>query len=142
MDINKPLNRRKALKIMGLGALGTCIPQLPAIAKERKKKKNEYFCSKTTTKAAGRRGDGGEWAGKVCTIKTCFTSDCSLCLCLSLQPSPWLRKMIRLCLKTCNLKPSLSVYIIPLIEQTYILTTWRMLKILMIYGDILQIPPC
>ena len=41
MDINKPLNRRKALKIMGLGALGTCIPQLPAIAKDRKEKKDE-----------------------------------------------------------------------------------------------------
>ena len=41
MDINKPLNRRKALKIMGLSALGTCIPQLPAIAKDRKEKKDE-----------------------------------------------------------------------------------------------------
>ena len=41
MDINKPLNRRKALKIMGLGALGSCIPQLPAIAKDRKEKKDE-----------------------------------------------------------------------------------------------------
>lgn len=41
MDINKPLNRRKALKIIGLGALGTCIPQLPAIAKDRKEKKDE-----------------------------------------------------------------------------------------------------
>lgn len=39
MDINKPLNRRKALKIIGLGALGTCIPQLPAIAKDRKEGK-------------------------------------------------------------------------------------------------------
>ena len=41
MDINKPLNRRKALKIMGLSALGSCIPQLPAIAKDRKEKKDE-----------------------------------------------------------------------------------------------------
>ena len=35
------INRRKALKLMGLGMLGTCMPQLPAIAKDKKEKKDK-----------------------------------------------------------------------------------------------------
>ena len=35
------INRRKALKFMGLGMLGTCMPQLPAIAKDKKEKKDK-----------------------------------------------------------------------------------------------------
>ena len=44
MEINKPINRRKALKVLGLGMLATCAPSLPAsatgISKDEKKTKD------------------------------------------------------------------------------------------------------
>lgn len=47
MEINKPINRRKALKVLGLGMLATCAPSLPAsatgISKDEKKTKRLIF---------------------------------------------------------------------------------------------------
>ena len=39
MDINRPINRRNALKVLGLGMLATCVPTLPACGNTRKEKK-------------------------------------------------------------------------------------------------------
>ena len=39
MEINRPINRRKALKVLGLGMLATCMPTLPACGNTRKDKK-------------------------------------------------------------------------------------------------------
>ena len=39
MDINRPINRRNALKVLGLGMLATCVPTLPACGNTRKDKK-------------------------------------------------------------------------------------------------------
>ena len=30
MNVNKPISRRKALKVMGLGMLAACVPTLPS----------------------------------------------------------------------------------------------------------------
>ena len=39
MDINRPINRRKALKVLGLGMLATCMPTLPACGNTKKEKR-------------------------------------------------------------------------------------------------------
>ena len=39
MDINRPINRRNALKVLGLGMLATCVPTLPVCGNTRKEKK-------------------------------------------------------------------------------------------------------
>ena len=39
MEINRPINRRKALKVLGLGMLATCVPTLPACGNTQKEKK-------------------------------------------------------------------------------------------------------
>ena len=39
MDINRPINRRKALKVLGLGMLATCFPTLPACGNAKNEKK-------------------------------------------------------------------------------------------------------
>ena len=39
MDINRPINRRKALKVLGLGMLATCMPTLPACGNAKNEKK-------------------------------------------------------------------------------------------------------
>ena len=39
MDINRPINRRKALKVLGLGMLATCMPTLPACGNTKNEKK-------------------------------------------------------------------------------------------------------
>ena len=39
--MNSPINRRKALKVMGLGMLGTYVPLLPSVAKEKKNKSDK-----------------------------------------------------------------------------------------------------
>ena len=39
MEINRPINRRKALKVLGLGMLATCMPTLPACGNTKNEKK-------------------------------------------------------------------------------------------------------
>ena len=39
MEINRPINRRKALKVLGLGMLATCMPTLPACGNAKNEKK-------------------------------------------------------------------------------------------------------
>lgn len=41
MDINHPINRRNALKVLGLGMLATCVPALPSEATEKRSKKDK-----------------------------------------------------------------------------------------------------
>ena len=41
MNVNKPISRRKALKIMGLGLLAACVPTLPSFGKSPKRKEKK-----------------------------------------------------------------------------------------------------
>lgn len=41
MDINHPINRRNALKVLGLGMLATCVPALPSEAAKKRSKKDK-----------------------------------------------------------------------------------------------------
>ena len=51
MEINRPINRRKALKVLGLGMLATCMPTLPACGNAKNEKKyiqRSHSCKQTT----------------------------------------------------------------------------------------------
>ena len=65
MIINKPISRRKALKIMGLGVLASCIPTLPIFGKSKKEKKKNakrliFYFSATGNSLYIARQIGGE----------------------------------------------------------------------------------
>lgn len=65
MIINKPISRRKALKIMGLGVLASCIQTLPIFGKSKKEKKKNakrliFYFSATGNSLYIARQIGGE----------------------------------------------------------------------------------
>ena len=64
MEINHLINRRKALKVMGLGMLATCIPTLPACGNAQKGKKIKrlifYFSATGNSLYVSRQISGEE----------------------------------------------------------------------------------
>ncbi len=65
MDINRPINRRKALKVMGLGVFAASLPSLPSFGKAPKNKKTKrllFFFSATGNSLYIARQIGGEKA--------------------------------------------------------------------------------
>ena len=49
MNVNKPISRRKALKVMGLGMLAVCVPTLPSFGESPKKHEKRASHRKFTT---------------------------------------------------------------------------------------------
>ena len=67
MNINKPISRRRALKVMGLGMLAACVPTLPSFGKltkdnEKKIKRLIFYFSATGNSLYTARQIGGEEA--------------------------------------------------------------------------------
>ena len=65
MDINRPINRRKALKVMGLGVFAASLPALPSCGKTARSKKTKrllFFFSATGNSLYIARQIGGEEA--------------------------------------------------------------------------------
>ena len=65
MDINQPINRRKALKVMGLGVFAASLPALPSCGKTSRSKKTKrllFFFSATGNSLYIARQIGGEKA--------------------------------------------------------------------------------
>lgn len=65
MNINKPISRRRALKVMGLGMLAACVPTLPSFGKltkdnEKKIKRLIFYFSATGNSLYTARQIGGE----------------------------------------------------------------------------------
>ena len=63
MEINRPINRRKALKVLGLGMLATCMPTLPACGNAKNEKKIKrliFFFSATGNSLYVSRQIAGE----------------------------------------------------------------------------------
>lgn len=63
MEFNRPINRRKALKVMGLGMLSLCVPTLPLYAKAQDGKRHKrliFFFSATGNSLFVARQIAGE----------------------------------------------------------------------------------
>ena len=67
MNVNKPISRRKALKVMGLGMLAACVPTLPSFGEspkenEKKTKRLIFYFSATGNSLYIARQLGGDEA--------------------------------------------------------------------------------
>ena len=67
MNVNKPISRRKALKVMGLGMLAVCVPTLPSCGEspkkhEKKTKRLIFYFSATGNSLYIARQLGGDEA--------------------------------------------------------------------------------
>ena len=67
MNVNKPISRRKALKVMGLGMLAVCVPTLPSFGEspkkhEKKTKRLIFYFSATGNSLYIARQLGGDEA--------------------------------------------------------------------------------